>query len=110
VGSPFWPLACTLLLTVGELYLSPIGLSLVSRVAPLRVVSMMMGVWLAASFVGNFLSGMIGVLYTRWSAEAFFALLTALGIGAGLAIQWFNRPLAKAMNAQDGSSSEPVTD
>ncbi|MFM2153433.1 MAG: hypothetical protein RL199_1868, partial [Pseudomonadota bacterium] len=40
-GSLFWPLFCTLLLTIGELYLSPIGLSLVTKVSPARIVSMM---------------------------------------------------------------------
>jgi proton-dependent oligopeptide transporter, POT family len=102
-GSPFWPLFCTALLTVGELYLSPIGLSLVTKVSPARIVSMMMGVWFLSSFLGNFLSGVIGLLYTRWSAEAFFVLLTLLGVGSGIAIWLFNRPLRAAM-----SPSEPV--
>jgi proton-dependent oligopeptide transporter, POT family len=92
-GSLFWPLFCTLLLTVGELYLSPIGLSLVSKVSPARIVSMMMGIWFLSSFLGNFLSGVIGVLYTRWSNEAFFALLTVLGVGTGLTMLWFRKPL-----------------
>jgi POT family proton-dependent oligopeptide transporter len=105
VGSPFWPLACTVLLTIGELYLSPTGLSLVSKVSPARVVSMVMGVWMASSFLGNFLSGLIGVLYTRWSPEAFFALLTLLGIGAGLAIQALKRPLARAMSSSDDKNA-----
>jgi POT family proton-dependent oligopeptide transporter len=96
-GSLFWPLFCTFLLTIGELYLSPIGLSLVTKVSPARIVSMMMGVWFASSFLGNFLSGAIGVLYTRWPKEAFFGLLTALGIGAGLAMLAFNRPLRAAL-------------
>jgi len=82
-----------LMLTIGELYLSPIGLSLVTKVSPARIVSMMMGMWLASSFLGNFLSGAIGVLYTRWPREAFFLLLTVLGVAAGLAIRAFNRPL-----------------
>jgi proton-dependent oligopeptide transporter, POT family len=96
-GSPFWPLFCTALLTVGELYLSPIGLSLVTKVSPARIVSMMMGIWFLSSFLGNFLSGLIGVLYTRWSPEAFFVLLTLLGVGSGIAIWLFNRPLRSAM-------------
>ncbi len=96
-GSVFWPVFCTFLLTVGELYLSPIGLSLVTKVSPARIVSMMMGIWLGSSFLGNFLSGAIGVLYTRWSNEAFFALLTVLGVAAGIAIWLFNRPLQRAM-------------
>jgi POT family proton-dependent oligopeptide transporter len=96
-GSPFWPLFCTFLLTVGELYLSPIGLSLVTKVSPARIVSMMMGMWFLSSFLGNFLSGAIGVLYTRWSKEGFFLLLTLLGLGAGLAMLAFGRSLKAAM-------------
>ncbi len=97
IGSPFWPLACTLLLTIGELYLSPIGLSLVTKVSPARIVSMMMGVWFASSFVGHFVGGGIGVLYTRWSKDAFFLLLTVLGIAAGLAMLAFRKPLRAAI-------------
>jgi len=96
-GSPFWPLACTFLLTIGELYLSPIGLSLVTKVAPVRMVSMLMGMWLMSSFLGNFLSGAIGVLYTRWSKDAFFLLLTVLGVGVGLVMLAVRRPLRAAM-------------
>jgi POT family proton-dependent oligopeptide transporter len=98
-GSPWWLVACTLLLTVGELYLSPVGLSLVTKAAPARIVSMMMGIWLFAAFFGNFLSGAIGVLYTRWSTPAFFLLLTALGLGAALAIWASRRPLKAALDA-----------
>jgi POT family proton-dependent oligopeptide transporter len=103
-GSLFWPLACTLLLTLGELYLSPIGLSLVTKVAPARIVSMMMGMWLASSFLGNFLSGAIGVLYTRWSKEGFFSLLTLLGVSAGLAMLALGRPLKAALATAKSSS------
>jgi POT family proton-dependent oligopeptide transporter len=96
-GSPLWPLGCTLLLTIGELYLSPVGLSLVTKVAPARMVSMLMGMWLLSSFLGNFLSGAIGVLYTRWSKDSFFLLLTLLGFGVGLAMLAVRRPLKAAM-------------
>jgi POT family proton-dependent oligopeptide transporter len=96
-GSPFWPLFCTLLLTVGELYLSPIGLSLVTKVSPIRIVSMMMGMWFVSSFLGNLLSGYIGVLYTRLPKEGFFLVLTALGVGAGIAMWAFNKPIRKAI-------------
>jgi POT family proton-dependent oligopeptide transporter len=99
-GSPFWPLFCTLLLTVGELYLSPIGLSLVTKVSPPRIVSMLMGMWFLSSFFGNFLSGAIGVLYTRWSTDAFFGLLSVLGVAAGLCMWAFNRPLRSAIETR----------
>ncbi|MEZ4302635.1 MAG: peptide MFS transporter, partial [Polyangiaceae bacterium] len=96
-GSLFWPVACTLMLTIGELYLSPIGLSLVTKVSPARIVSMMMGMWFLSSFFGNFLSGVIGALYEgrTLNAQQFFMLLTGLGIATGLAIFAFNRPLKK---------------
>jgi len=96
-GSWLWPVCATLLVTVGELYLSPIGLSLVTKVAPARIVSMMMGVWFLSNFLGNLLSGYIGVLYTRWPKDLFFALLLALGVSTGLAIWAFNRPLKRAI-------------
>ncbi len=48
-----WLVIFTLLATIGELYLSPVGLSLVTKLAPVRMVSMMMGVWLLSSFFGN---------------------------------------------------------
>jgi POT family proton-dependent oligopeptide transporter len=96
-GSLFWPLATTFILTIGELYLSPIGLSLVTKVAPARVVSMMMGVWFLSSFFGNYLSGYVGTFYGPMPREGFFLLLAALGVGAGLAILAFNRPLKRAL-------------
>ncbi len=99
-GSLFWPVFCTLLLTIGELYLSPIGLSLVTKVAPVRIVSLMMGIWFLSSFFGNLLSGVIGRFYTTMSKEGFFLMLMVLGVAAGVAIALFNRPLKKAMGTQ----------
>jgi POT family proton-dependent oligopeptide transporter len=99
-GSWLWPVVCTLLLTVGELYLSPIGLSLVTKVSPVRIVSMMMGMWFLSSFFGNILSGYIGVLYTRWHHDTFFGLLMVLGLATGVGILAFNRPLKRAIGHQ----------
>ena len=53
-ASWLWLFGYFVVITIGELYLSPVGLSLVTKVAPARLVSMMMGVWLATSFIGNF--------------------------------------------------------
>jgi POT family proton-dependent oligopeptide transporter len=98
-GSLFWPFFCTLILTVGELYLSPIGLSLVTKVSPVRIVSMMMGMWFLSSFAGNYLSGVIGTLYDDMSKSAFFMVLCGIGLVTGLAMWAFNRPLKKALGA-----------
>ena len=63
-ASWLWLLGYFVVITIGELYLSPIGLSLVSKVAPARMVSMLMGVWLATSFVGNFIAGWLGSFWS----------------------------------------------
>lgn len=98
-GSLLWPVLCILMLTIGELYLSPIGLSLVTKVSPARMVSLMMGMWFLSSFFGNILSGYIGALYSFMTKESFFALLTALSLAAGTAILLMTKPLKKAMGS-----------
>jgi len=103
-GSLFWPVFCTLLLTVGELYLSPIGLSLVTKVSPVRIVSLMMGIWFVSSFFGNTLSGYIGTFYTTMSKDMFFAMLMVLGVLAGAMIFATKKPLQKAMQGGEGSA------
>ena len=56
---PFWPLAlCYVLQTVGELCLSPIGLSMITKLAPTRLVGLAMGGWFLSTAIGNNLSGM----------------------------------------------------
>lgn len=92
-----WLVLCTFIYTLGELYLSPIGLSLVTKIAPARLVSMMMGMWFLSSFFGNYLSGYLGTYYEKMSKYSFFMMLTILGISAGVAMFAFKRPLKKAM-------------
>lgn len=96
-GSVWWLVWCTLILTIGELYLSPIGLSLVSKAAPKRIVSMMMGIWFLSNFFGNYMSGYIGTFYEQMSKSTFFMMLCVLGLLSGLAIWSFNRPLKRAL-------------
>ncbi len=100
-GSLFWPLACTFLVTIGELYLSPIGLSLVTKVSPAKIISMVMGLWLGSSALGNLLSGYIGIYYTVWEKWQFFLFLTVLGVGNALAMWAFNAPLRKIIGHHD---------
>jgi POT family proton-dependent oligopeptide transporter len=79
------------------MYLSPIGLALVVKIAPPRMVSMLMGVWYMAIFVGNYLAGHVGGFYERMSHPSFFLMLLAFGVGAGLAIFALQRPLKNAV-------------
>ncbi|MBI2712102.1 MAG: peptide MFS transporter [Bdellovibrio sp.] len=95
-----WLVGCTLIYTLGELYLSPIGLSLVTKVAPARLVSMLMGMWFLSSFFGNYLSGYLGTYYETMSKESFFLMLTVLGVISGGAIFALGAPLKKAMGSE----------
>ena len=70
-------------ITIGELYLSPVGLSLVTKVAPARAVSMMMGVWLATSFTGNFLAGYLGSFWSGMDKGSFFLMIAVIAALAG---------------------------
>ena len=96
-----WLLASTAIFTTGELYLSPIGLSFVTKVSPARIVSMMMGMWFLASFIGNYMSGYLGSFYETMTHQAFFAMLTAIGLVAGLVLYLMGRPLERIVAAHD---------
>jgi POT family proton-dependent oligopeptide transporter len=92
-ASWWWLLAYFMVLTVGELYLSPTSLSLVSKAAPARMLSMMMGLWLATSFTGNLVAGWLGSFWSAMDKASFFLMLAGLAALAGMVIFAFNRPL-----------------
>jgi POT family proton-dependent oligopeptide transporter len=92
-ASALWLLGYFVVLTLAELYISPTSLSLVTKVAPARAVSMMMGVWLATSFIGNFLAGYLGSLWSGMEKSSFFLMITIVSALAGLLILAVGRPL-----------------
>jgi proton-dependent oligopeptide transporter, POT family len=92
-ASWLWLFGFFVVITVGELYLSPTGLSLVTKVAPVRLLSMLMGVWLATSFIGNFLAGYLGTFWSSLSKGEFFLMLAIISAAAGLMIALMQRPL-----------------
>ncbi len=85
-ASLLWLIGYFVVITLGELYLSPVGLSFVTKVAPVRMLSMMMGVWLATSFTGGFLAGFIGSYWSRMPKPEFFLLVAAISALASLMI------------------------
>jgi POT family proton-dependent oligopeptide transporter len=89
-----WLAAYVVVITVGELYLSPVSLSLVTKVAPARCLSMMMGVWLATSFTGGFLAGFLGSYWSAMDKDAFFLMIAIVAGCAGLVVLAFVRPLS----------------
>jgi POT family proton-dependent oligopeptide transporter len=96
--SSFWLVSYFVVITLGELYLSPTGLSLVSKVAPVRVLSMIMGFWLSAIFVGNFASGWLGSYWSSMPKQNFFVMIAVIAGIAGVAILALRRPLNAAIS------------
>src|SRR5215510_2401128 len=92
-ASWLWLLGYFVVITIGELYISPIGLSLVSKLAPARMVSMLMGLWLATSFTGNFIAGWLGSFWSGMDKTMFFLMIAGIAMIAGAVILAFDRPL-----------------
>lgn len=92
---------CVFFFTMGELYISPIGLSLVTKMAPAKIVSMMMGMWFLSSFFGNYMSGYIGSFYEKMSQQDYFLLLVGLAMVAAFFFFVAIRPLRSVMKGID---------
>jgi proton-dependent oligopeptide transporter, POT family len=104
-ASWLWLLGYFVVVTVGELYLSPIGLSLVSKVAPARMVSMLMGLWLATSFAGNLLAGWLGSFWSGMDKGMFFLMIAGIATVAGVIIFAFNRPVERVIKERAAAAS-----
>jgi proton-dependent oligopeptide transporter, POT family len=96
-----WLVGCSFLLTVGEIYLSPVGLSLVTKIAPVRIVSAMMGMWFLSSFFGNYLSGFVATYANKMSSSSFFLMLAGISIATGVLMIVLYLPLKKAIGDED---------
>jgi proton-dependent oligopeptide transporter, POT family len=83
--SPLWLVGVYLLHTIGELMLSPIGLSMVTKLAPARLGAMMMGLWLTSSAVANYLAGVLEAMLAG-SGIPLYWFLVATSIGGGVAL------------------------
>jgi POT family proton-dependent oligopeptide transporter len=94
--SPMWLVLSYFVVTLGELMLSPMGLSLVSKVAPIRLRGLMMGGWFVATAMGNKLT-QIGVFWDRWLHSSFFAVLGTMALVMAVVLFLLLKPLKKAM-------------
>lgn len=94
-ASPWWLVGCYGIITVGELFLSPMGLSLVSKLSPARITSLMMGGWFLATSIGNKLSGILATLWDTYDNKANYFLVNFLLLGGAalvifLMLRWLN--------------------
>jgi proton-dependent oligopeptide transporter, POT family len=91
--SPMWLTVTYLLHTWGELALSPVGLSAMTKLAPVRIGGLVMGVWFLGLSAGNYIGGRVGGLYESFSLPGLFGAVAAFAIAAGLVMLIFARPL-----------------
>jgi POT family proton-dependent oligopeptide transporter len=84
--------------TIGELCLSPVGLSVVTKLAPIKLASMLMGVWLLSSFVANIMGGYIAMYVEKLGAATIFVSIAAFVISLGLLMLILSRRLSKMMH------------
>ena len=94
--SPFWLLLAYAIISLGELMLSPMGLSLVSKVAPIRMRGLLMGGWFVATAIGNKLT-MIGIYWSIWYQSSFFIVLGSAALVMAVVLFALLKPLKKAM-------------
>ena len=95
--SPWWLVVTYLLHTWGELSLSPVGLSATSKLAPTRVVGLMMGVFYLAISVGNFVGGRLSSLYGSMPLPSLFGAIAAVGLAAGFVLFALTPPIKRLM-------------
>ena len=98
--SPMWLTVVYLLHTCGELALSPVGLSAMSKLAPVRIGGLIMGVWFLGSSVGNYIGGRLAGFYESMTLPSLFGVVAAFGIGAGVLLLLFSPSLGKLERGQ----------
>ena len=104
-SSAMWLLGSYMVITVGELFLSPMGLSLVSKLSPVRITSLMMGGWFLSTSVGNKLSGVISGMWDSIDNKVYFFLANFSGamiaaIAIFLMVKWLRRVVEEQQAAK----------
>ena len=94
--SVVWIVLNQIFLTSGELFTFPVALSYISKIAPERLLSAIIGLWFGSSFFGNYFSGLVGSTYPEFATpSAFFAALAALAGAIALVLGFARGPLGR---------------
>jgi POT family proton-dependent oligopeptide transporter len=101
--SPLWLLGVYLLFTIGELLLSPVGLSTMTRIAPARMTGIVLGVWFLAAALGNKLAGDIGGAFKTNDPDALVLsfLAQAALVAVAAALMFGLVPIVKRLSEGD---------
>jgi POT family proton-dependent oligopeptide transporter len=93
-ASALWLVGYFAIATIGELHLAPVGLALVSKMAPVRMLSMMMGFWFAATLPGDILAGFLGGFWSSMAKADFFLMIASIAAFGSAAIWATSRAVA----------------
>ena len=93
--SPMWLVATYFFHTIGELALSPVGLSAITKLSPERFVSQMMGIWFLGAALGNLIAGLVAGYIETMPLPGLFSSVAFIVIGSGALFLVFSRPIAK---------------
>ena len=91
--SPTWLIVTYFFHTTGELCLSPVGLSSITKLSPRRFVGQMMGIWFMASALGNLLAGLVAGLIGSLPLPQLFGTVCLITAGSGLILLAFAKPI-----------------
>jgi proton-dependent oligopeptide transporter, POT family len=95
--SPWWLIASYFVSELGELCVSPVGLSAVTKLAPLRIVGLMMGVWFLSNAFGNKLAGWAAGFFSAMPLNTLFGIVTAVLLGAAVVMFALVKPSKRLM-------------
>ncbi|HET7789853.1 MAG TPA: peptide MFS transporter [Gemmatimonadales bacterium] len=95
--SPFWLIGCYFIQELGELSLSPVGLSVFTKLSPVKIVGMMLGVWFLADSVGNKVAGYAAGFISSAPLPQLFGVVAAVCIGASAVAFLLVKPVKRLM-------------
>jgi POT family proton-dependent oligopeptide transporter len=95
--APWWLIATYFLQTLGELCLSPVGLSAMTKLAPARAAGFMMGMWFLSTSIGNWLAGKAASLYSSMPLPTLFGSVAGFSIGAAIVLALLIKPTMRLM-------------
>jgi POT family proton-dependent oligopeptide transporter len=96
--SPWWLIWAYFLTEVGELCLSPVGLSVVTKLSPVRIVGLMMGVWFLSNAVGNKLAGWTAGFFSTMPLPTLFGSIATVMLISAFALLLIIRPIRRLMS------------
>ena len=99
--SPIWLTLTYLLQTIGELCLSPVGLSAMTKLAPQRIAGLIMGLWFVSISIGDYIGGRLASVYETLPLPKLFGIVGGCAVVLSVVLALFNRPMKRLIGSQD---------